>query len=61
VLLDHKTYLPKLQAQIGRQSQILIDLATRAYQLENGRPPANLNDLVPAYLKAIPQTSSVTN
>ena len=33
---------------------LMINLATRAYTLENGHPPAKISDLVPAYLKAVP-------
>jgi len=35
--------------------QLIIDLAARAYELDKGQLPANLADLVPNYLKAIPQ------
>jgi hypothetical protein len=35
--------------------QLLIDLATRAYELDKGQRPASLADLEPDYLKAIPQ------
>ena len=35
--------------------QLLVDLAARAYELENGRRPASLTDLVPEYLKAVPK------
>lgn len=39
-----------------RQRRLLmLDLATRAYELEKGERPKRLTDLVPAYLKAIPQ------
>jgi hypothetical protein len=38
--------------------QLLIDLAARAYELDKGHRPANLSDLVPDYLKAIPQDPS---
>jgi len=34
---------------------LLIQLATRAYELEKGQSPKRLADLVPAYLKTIPQ------
>ena len=34
---------------------VIIALATRAYELENGKPPASSADLVPAYLKTVPQ------
>jgi hypothetical protein len=35
--------------------QLLIDLAARAYELDKGHRPASLADLVPDYLKVIPQ------
>jgi len=35
--------------------QLIIDLAARAYELDKGHHPANFADLVPDYLKAIPQ------
>ena len=38
-----------------KQGQLLIDLAARAYELEKGRRPASLAELVPDYLKAVPQ------
>jgi hypothetical protein len=34
--------------------QLLIDLAARAYELEKGRRPGTITDLVPEYLKAPP-------
>jgi hypothetical protein len=33
----------------------LVDLAERAYELEHGALPKNIRDLVPDYLKAVPQ------
>ncbi|HLX95392.1 MAG TPA: hypothetical protein VKU37_06600 [Verrucomicrobiae bacterium] len=45
----------KFDAQQIKTRQLIIDLAARAYQLDKGHPPANLADLVPDYLKAIPQ------
>jgi hypothetical protein len=35
--------------------RLLVDLAARAYELDKGRRPANLTDLVPDYLKAVPE------
>jgi hypothetical protein len=35
--------------------QLLIDFAARAYELDKGHPPATVSDLVPDYLKAVPQ------
>lgn len=33
---------------------LMLDLAARAYELENGERPKTINDLVPNYLKTIP-------
>jgi competence protein ComGC len=35
--------------------QLMMDLAARAYELDRGKKPTSTTDLVPAYLKAIPQ------
>ena len=43
-----------LQQEINNRN-LLIELATRAYELEKGRHPSSTRDLVPEYLKAIPQ------
>jgi hypothetical protein len=45
----------KFNAQEQRTGQLIIDLAARAYELEKGHPPASVSDLVPDYLKTIPQ------
>lgn len=45
----------KSNEQQLRARQLLIEIATRAYELEKGRRPASLSDLMPDYLKAIPQ------
>ncbi len=45
----------KFKNQKIKTRRLLIDLAARAYELDKGRPPANLADLVPDYLKAIPK------
>ena len=47
-----KNALDQIQQDEGR---LLLDLAARAYELEKGKPPASAADLVPDYLKAIPQ------
>ncbi len=33
----------------------MINFAARAYELEKGKPPRNVTDLVPDYLKAVPK------
>jgi hypothetical protein len=45
----------KVKAQQTRTRSLLIQLAARAYELEKGERPKSLADLVPAYLKTIPQ------
>jgi hypothetical protein len=45
----------RLTAQQTREQVLLIQLASRAYELETGERPKILGNLVPAYLKAIPQ------
>ena len=45
----------KLKAQQARAQLLLVQAAARAYELEKGQRPKTLDDLVPAYLKAIPQ------
>jgi hypothetical protein len=48
-------YAAKVAQQQARNCRLLIDLAVRAFELEQGRRPATLDELVPTYLKAIPQ------
>jgi len=45
----------KFHAQQLKTRQLMIELAARAYALDKGRPPASLADLLPDYLKAVPQ------
>jgi hypothetical protein len=45
----------KAKAQQTRTRLLLIQLAARAYELEKGERPKSLADLVPVYLKTIPQ------
>ena len=41
--------------QEGKTRQLVIDYAARAFELDKGHPPASAADLVPEYLKAVPQ------
>jgi len=50
-----KQAVGRLNAHRARERTLLIQLASRAYELETGKAAKNLADLVPAYLKAIPQ------
>ncbi len=45
----------KFDAQEQKPRRLMLDLAARAYQLDKGHPPASAADLVPDYLKAVPQ------
>ena len=45
----------KVKSQQTRTRLLLLQLATRAYELEKGERPKSLADLVPVYLKTIPQ------
>jgi hypothetical protein len=45
----------KFDQQELKTRQLTVALAARAYELEKGKPPATLTDLVPDYLKAVPQ------
>jgi hypothetical protein len=45
----------KFEKQQANTRQLMIALAARAYELGKGHPPASVADLVPDYLKAIPQ------
>lgn len=50
-----QSFLKKVQGEQQQTRLLLIDIAVRAYELEKGKRPVTLNDLVPEYLKAIPQ------
>jgi len=45
----------RFEEQQSKTRQLMIEFAARAYQLDKSHPPANLTDLAPDYLKAIPQ------
>jgi hypothetical protein len=45
----------KFRASQAKTRKLLIDLAARAYELDNGHRPSSIADLVPTYLKAIPE------
>jgi hypothetical protein len=45
----------KVNAAKKRTGLLMLDLATRAFELENGKRPQNPAALIPAYLKSIPQ------
>ncbi len=45
----------KFKQQQMRTRQLIIDLAARAYELDKGKPSASVSNLLPDYLKAVPQ------
>jgi hypothetical protein len=53
---ENRQKLAKIfQSRQKQRRELLVALAVRAYELEKGQPPTAVADLVPAYLKAIPQ------
>jgi hypothetical protein len=45
----------RYEEQQLRTRRLIVEFAARAYELDKGHHPTNLTDLVPDYLKAIPQ------
>jgi hypothetical protein len=45
----------KFEAQEQRTRQLVVDLAARAYELDKSHRPVSVAELVPEYLKAVPQ------
>jgi hypothetical protein len=63
-LLNFRSHTLSIQRYLGRYSAmelrtrvLVLALASRAYELDHGRPPANPAELVPGYLQALPQTN----
>ena len=54
-----KTSMQQAEQRVNRQTadtrHLLVRLAARAYELDKNKPATRLEDLVPEYLKAIPQ------
>jgi len=48
-------FKPRLYQAERQRRQAMLHFAVRAYELETGEKPKNITNLVPAYLKAIPQ------
>ena len=51
----YQTAEQNFEKQQFKTRQLMLEFAARAYELEKGQPPASAADLVPDYLKAIPQ------
>ena len=45
----------KLQQAQNSRSHLLLAFASRAYELDTGKPPAQTSDLVPKYLPTVPK------
>jgi hypothetical protein len=52
---NYQRAIDTIKSTQKKESQLLIDLAARAYELDKGHPPASIAELVPDYLKAVPQ------
>ncbi|MDB6125808.1 MAG: hypothetical protein JWQ71_4801 [Pedosphaera sp.] len=50
-----QAFTQRQQANQLRRRQVMLTFASRAYELDKGKPPQTISDLVPDYLKAIPQ------
>lgn len=48
----------KFHATQAETLNLAVQFAARAYELDKGKPPANITDLVPAYLKAVPKDAT---
>ncbi len=48
-------FVSKVQATQLDRRKLMINAAARAYELEKGRPPKSIADLVPDYLKVVPK------
>jgi hypothetical protein len=57
-VLRHKDWAEarkKIHETQGKTPSLAVQFAARAYELDKGRPLTNITELVPAYLKAVPQ------
>ena len=52
---NYQRAIDKIMSTQKTEGQLLIDLAARAYELEKSKPPSSVTDLVPEYLRTIPQ------
>ncbi len=50
-----KRVTEKVNNNAANRRRIMVDFATRAYELDKGRRPASSAELVPGYLKAVPE------
>jgi hypothetical protein len=46
------------EAEQLKARRLMIDFASRAYELDKGHRPASAAELVPEYLKAVPKSPS---
>jgi hypothetical protein len=55
-------FLAKYNAEVKQRRETMVTFAARAHELEKGKAPTSLNDLVPTYLKDVPKNpGTVTN
>jgi hypothetical protein len=52
---EKEDFVKKFNENVLRRRRTAIDFAARAYELEKGKPPQSVTDLVPDYLKAVPK------
>jgi hypothetical protein len=62
IAASDQKFTAKVQASDARRRRLLLNLAKRVHELETGRPPARLEDMVPSILRALPKLDgAVTN
>ena len=55
-------FTARVQAADARRRRLLLNVAKRVHELETGRPPARLEDMVPSILRVLPKLDgAVTN
>ena len=47
-------FIERSHESAGRTQRVMLRLAARAYELDHHKPPANISDLIPVYLKSVP-------
>ena len=50
--------MEKIHAGTTRRRQMMLSFAARAYELDKDKRPASIADLIPDYLKKIPQDAA---
>lgn len=52
---NDQSFTAKVLGTDRRRRQLMLNLASRAYELEHGKRPLRVEELVPSYLRAVPK------